>query len=644
MVVGLTLPPGLPALPTSGDTSAAPAQLVATSGVVEPDALRDVAAATDAAITEAMARHNMPGGVFVLVADGAIVHAQGYGHTDLEQHTPVDAQRTRFDIGSVSKLLTATAIMQQVEQGTLDLDTDVNDYLTELEIPDTFPDEPITAAHLLTHTAGFGEYYLLGSAATGPGESDPLAESLARFLPPRIRAPGIAHQYDNYGMALAGHLVENVTGESFEDYVTEQILEPLGMSSSTYGRPVPGTDDVLPHEPLPGADGASEVPPMYVNSLPTGGLWTTGEDMAAFMLAYLGGGEHDGARILEPDTVAEMHRTQFTPHPELAGIGYGFFEHLVGERRGVQHGGSWVGASAHLYLLPEADLGMFVAFNHGSGVEVTHTVIDDALDQLFPVSVEPPVGVEDVDAAPYAGQYRWNRHDTFTFMRVVSTVGGIRMEVTANDDGTLDTTMAPVRLLPDTRWTAREPGVFVEQDGTSTLIFDTASDGEVTGLHAAGPQLFSMDRLAWYETTGFVLALLLLFLAAAMIAAVGWPAGAITRRLRRGDDADTPTDLRRARWLAGLAGGLLVAFVIGLFGHFIIDMGGLVRVSPVVQALLWLPLVAVVLTVGLAVVVLRLWRSGDGSTTSRVYYSGVAFALLAFVPFLYHLRLLGFHY
>jgi hypothetical protein len=144
-------------------------------------------------MVEVMAEHSMPGGVFVLVADDDVIHAQGYGHTDLERGTPVDAQRTRFDIGSVSKLLTATAVLQQVERGALDLETDVNDDLTGLEIPDTFP-EPVTAGHLLTHTAGFGEYYLLGSAAPGPGEADPLAESLARFLPPRVRPPGLAHQ------------------------------------------------------------------------------------------------------------------------------------------------------------------------------------------------------------------------------------------------------------------------------------------------------------------------------------------------------------------------------------------------------------------------------------------------------------------
>jgi hypothetical protein len=259
------------------------------------------------------------------------------------------------------------------------------------------------------------------------------------------------------------------------------------------------------------------------------------------------------------------------------------------------------------------------------------------------VAVEPTTGVSGIDADRYAGQYRWNRHDTFTFMRIVSTLAGIRLEVTANDDGRLDIVMAPVGLLPDTRWVASGPGVFVEQDGTSSLVFDTGTDGEVTGLHVAGPQLFSMDRLAWYETTGFVLALLLVLLAAALIAAVGWPAGAIYRRMRR-RSGDTPTYLRRARRLAGLAGGLLVALLVGIFGHFMLDMGGLVRVSPVVRGLLWFPLVSVVLTAGLAVVVVRLWRAGEGSTVGRVYLTRIALVLLAFVPFLYHLRLLGFHY
>jgi hypothetical protein len=105
---------------------------------------------------------------------------------------------------------------------------------------------------------------------------------------------------------------------------------------------------------------------------------------------------------------------------------------------------------------------------------------------------------------------------------------------------------------------------------------------------------------------------------------------------------DTPTDLRRARRLAGLAGGLLVAFLIGFFGHFILDMGGLKRVSHAVRTLLWLPMASLVLTAGLAFTVTRLWRTGQGATLGRVYYAGITLALLAFIPFLHHLRLLGF--
>jgi CubicO group peptidase (beta-lactamase class C family) len=627
--------------PAPGHAEVPPAPQPAALAPVDSD---EVAAFMGAAITEAMAQHDIPGGVLVLVGDGRIARAQGYGHTDLERHTPVDAASTRFDIGSVSKLLTATAVMQQVEQGTLDLHADVNTYLTDVAVPDAF-DAPVTAAHLLTHTGGFAEHYMLGSTAPGPGQAEPLAESLPRFQPSRIRPPGVVHQYDNFGMALAGHLVENVTGQSFEEYVTGNILEPLGMTRSTYGQPVDGTHDVTPHEAVPGLGTTGAVPREYINMLPTGGLWTTGEDIAAFMLAHLHGGEFESARILEADTVAAMHRTQFAPHPDVAGIGYGFFEHRAGGRRGVQHGGSWVGASAHLYLLPDADLGVFVAFNHGAGVELTHTLIYDALDRFFPVARQPAVAasIPELDAGAFAGQYRWNRHDRYTFMRLISTLTVARLQVTANEDGTLATTMSPIRLLPDATWEPAGPDVFVERGGTTTLAFDSDDSRAVIGLHVAGAQLFSMDRLAWYETTGLILGLMLAFVAAASVAAVGWPAGALVRRLRRRNH-DIPADLRRARRLAGLAGGLLIAFFLGLVVHFALDMGGLLAVGAGTQALLLLPLASAGLAVALAVVVARVWRVGAVSSVGRAYLTGLTLALLAFIPSLYHLRLLGFHY
>jgi CubicO group peptidase (beta-lactamase class C family) len=649
LVSGLVAGLLLTAVPTAhGQTAgrgidSAPFGAVEAADAPSPGGAGEIAEFMDTAVASAMEEHDIPGGVFVLVADGRVAYAQGYGHTDQDRHTAIDPQRSRFDIGSVSKLLAATAVMQQVEQGHLDLHADVNTYLDDVRVPEAFG-EPVTTAHLLTHTAGFAERYLLGSMTSQPGQAAALAESLSP-LPERIRPPGVEHQYDNTGMALAGHLVERVTGETFEDYVAAHILEPLGMTRSSYGQPVPDADDVTPHEMVPGIGTTGPVPPVYVTATPTGGLWTTGEDIAAFMLAHLGDGDHDGARILESNSVAAMHRTQFTPHPASAGIGYGFFEHDPRGHRGVQHGGSWVGASAHLYLLPDADLGFFVAFNHGSGVELTHTLIYQALEQAFPdadqtVAESMPEGT---DLSSFAGQYRWNRHDRSTFMRLVSTLTSSRLQVTDHGDGTLSTAMAPFQLLPDATWLPTSDGAFIEQDGTGTLVFDTDDAGEVEHLHAAGAQLFSMEPIAWYDTAEFVAGLLAFFLAVALLAALGWPAGALRRRLRhRGEHV--PVELRRARRLTGLAGGLIIAFAVGLLGHFALDMTGLLQISLALRALLLLPIASALLLVGLTVVVVQLWRSDVGSTVGRLYHSGVAIALLAALPFLWHLRLLGLHY
>jgi CubicO group peptidase (beta-lactamase class C family) len=613
----------------------------------------------DAAVADALAEHEAPGGVVVLVADGRIVLAEGYGRTALDGGEPVDPARTRFDVGSVAKLLTATAVMQQVERGTIDLDADVNGYLDAVEIPATYP-EPVTPAHLLTHTAGFAERFLVGMWADGPGESEPLAETLARHLPERIRPPGVAHQYSNYGMSLAGHLVEAVTGEDFETNVQASILTPLGMTRTSYGTPVADAMDAVPHSSMAGPTAALE--PAYVNWLPAGGLWTTGEDMAAFMLAHLQGGAHDGQRILEPETVEAMHRTQFSPHPDVPGLGYGFFGDAAGA---VQHGGGWMGTGAHLYLRPDLGIGLFSAFNHDEGPLIATRVHREIIDRFLPdAPVDAPTDADadaaDADAdgavshvaAPgasggsdgaYAGRYRWNRHDRSTFASVFSTVQISRLEVTEHGDGTLTTTMSPAAFLEDTRWVPTGPGVFVEEGGTNTLAFDLDDDGRAVGLHVMGAQLFSMERMTGVAASGADLGLLLATSALLLVAAIAWPATALVRRLR-GRGGDTPPELRRVRRISGLAAGLGVAFVLGLVVHFATDMGGLLQISAALRGLLWLPLLTALLTAGLAALVGVLWWRRVGSLSARLYHSAVLVTLLAFLPVLHAFNLLGFHH
>jgi len=171
---------------------------------------------------------DIAGAVVVVVKDGQVLTQRGYGYADVAKRIPVNPARTLFRPGSVSKLFTWTAVMQQVEQGKLDLDADVNRYL-DFRIPD-YDGKPITLRNIMTHTTGFDE--------TGKGiifeDSSrliPLGDYVKGALPKRIYAPGSTPSYSNYATALAGYIVERVSGQSFDAYVEQRIFAPLGMKS-----------------------------------------------------------------------------------------------------------------------------------------------------------------------------------------------------------------------------------------------------------------------------------------------------------------------------------------------------------------------------------------------------------------------------
>ena len=203
-----------------------------------------VEAFVDGFMTAYLEENGAVGGVVSIVENGHIVLAKGYGEDDRARHREVEARRTLFRVGSVSKLFIWTAVMQLVERGKVDLDADVNRYLEGVEVPATFK-EPVTLAHLMTHTAGF-EDHVLGLFAHDATAVRPLRDLLADELPARVRAPGVVAAYSNHGAALAMLVVEQVSGMPWTEYVETQILGPLGMKRTTFRQPVPDAlrDDV----------------------------------------------------------------------------------------------------------------------------------------------------------------------------------------------------------------------------------------------------------------------------------------------------------------------------------------------------------------------------------------------------------------
>lgn len=200
--------------------------------------LSDVGQLVDRMVPEMLEEGQVPGAAVSIVADGKEIFSAGYGVTDIESNTPVDPTTTGFYSASTAKLFTAAAVLQLVDQGKLDLDADVNDYLTTFEIDDTYPGHPVTLEQLLTHTAGFDpDYGTVGTSQVDADGLDSLGDSLAENQPARIHPPGTVLAYDNYGVALAGYIVEEVSGVPYADYVNEHVYGALGMTGSTASQP-----------------------------------------------------------------------------------------------------------------------------------------------------------------------------------------------------------------------------------------------------------------------------------------------------------------------------------------------------------------------------------------------------------------------
>ena len=193
----------LPVLPSSAQGMLpSPNQVLLSAphqqGPTDPQELE---AFLDGFFAEQMEALHIPGAVFILVKDGETFFTQGYGLANLGSQRPVIPDETLFRVGSVSKRFTDTAIMQLVEQGRLNLDDDVNEYLESFQLEENYP-RPVTIANLLTHTGGFDER-LTGTGVRSPSELVPLGQYLADNMPPRVMPPGDTISYSNHGYALA---------------------------------------------------------------------------------------------------------------------------------------------------------------------------------------------------------------------------------------------------------------------------------------------------------------------------------------------------------------------------------------------------------------------------------------------------------
>jgi CubicO group peptidase (beta-lactamase class C family) len=627
---------GLGSLPVFGQATAPAEATTAKAGQVSDPA--DLEAFFDGVVNVQLESKHIAGAVVAVVVGDKLVFSKGYGYADVEARRKVDPEKTMFRIASISKLFTWTAVMQQVEEGKLDLDADVNTYLKDVQIPATF-DQPITLKHLLTHTPGFDDY-VLGLFAHQAEKVGPLAEVLRAQMPTRVRPPGVLASYSNHGTAIAGYAVACVSGLPWEDYIEQRILKPLGMDHTLVRQPA---EDLLPAGMSKGyqwEDGHFEVKGFeYIPTAPAGCISTTAGDAAKFMLAHLHDGQLGNGRILQPETARRMRDPLFRHHPKTSAMCYGFMEQQRNGLRMVGHGGDTLWFHSLLQLFPDRHLGLFVSYNTATSAGAREPLFDAFLRRYFPQPDSPrnkPASDFRERANRLAGEYGLTRysHSTVTKLSALFAV----FKVSLNEDDTIT-----IRIGDTTRsYIEMEPFVFRERDGTRKVVFQEDQDGRVLYLFPADAPPVSAVRRKWYERSlvhwGLLGGCMGIFASALLF----WPAIAFSVR-----GLPSPR-INRTRFsgllscLAWFFSAVSLAFAIGL--AFVLEdpNESAFGLTPLLRSLLAVPQFGAVLAVITVLGCLLAWKKRYWRVSGRLHYTLVALAGVAFTWFLYYWNLLTF--
>ena len=588
----------------------------------------------DSYFQNALEEHHVPGAVFVAVENGEVVFAGGYGYADLENSIPVDPEKTMFCAGSVGKLVNWTALMQLYEKGQFDLDDDINLHLKGLRIPETFP-EPITFHHLLTHTPGFDDR---NTAATPDTIEQllPLEEYLTWILPVRLRPPGQVSQYSNHGAVISGLLIEDISGMPFDQYVTQNIFDQLGMNYSTFSQPQPGS--LQPHMATGYhyINGEHTAQPVRIaNVMPAGMGYFSGLDMAYFLIAHLQQGGIDGERILAEDTANLMHQTHFKNDPRLPGMAYGFIENFKNNRRLLWHTGTSPDFHSLLVMIPEENSGFFFSMNMVDQ-SVSSKLLQDFMDYFYPAEVEviTPASSDIDHVVNYAGVYRtnWHAHQTLEKLAVL----GRDVLVTANSDGSL---MIRFENSPATRWVRTDEHLFRMDNQDEYVSFAVDEKGDTYRLHQGSRPILAYERIAWWETTAFHVSLQIMVISIFISILLASIVGRYMRKKAENVKQD-PRPARFARLTGNLASLLHPLFIVGFLAIQMKVVSG--SFDLLFYSVLTLPIILAVLALIITTYAIIAWKKSYWGLGGRIHYTLLAAAALANSWFLYYWNLIGY--
>lgn len=308
-------------------------------------------------VPDALTRFRVAGSSIAIVDRGRI-RTMAFGVADPATGAPIDPATTRFHVASVTKLLTAIAVVQLAEAGRLRLDDPVSAYLPA-DLAESFSRPDIRIRDLLTHTGGLQDRWV-GMASTTPDGVWALDTYLRSRLAPRAEPPGRIARYSNYGYTLAGYVVERVSGRPYAAYITEHVLGPIDASGSYVG---PRPPDSLDAAGFFYRESITVEPRVYEHTVPAGGVHAPVADVARIVAAVIGDGSFDGRRLLSAEGARALRQPQFTPDPRLPGVGFGLYGYGDAAEDNWIAGGELPGLSTRVLLMPRDARAVIVAVN-----------------------------------------------------------------------------------------------------------------------------------------------------------------------------------------------------------------------------------------------------------------------------------------
>jgi CubicO group peptidase (beta-lactamase class C family) len=357
--------------------------------------------------------HQDPGLSIGLVYDQELIWSKGYGFADLTKRGPTTTS-TVYRLASLSKLFTATAIVQLRDAGKLELDDPVQKYLPWFQIQQPPNSVPITIRQLLTHTSGLARdlEFPMWNELKFPGR-----EEMIHLIPkqPAVFPPDTEYKYSNLAVAVAGEVVAAVSGEPYERYVREHILDPLGMRS-TLITPSRSTPELAVgyRKRVPGQPRLPEDFIDFGGYTPAAGFASSVNDLAKFVELQFRDGGQSGAQVLRASSLKEMQRTQWMRPDWQNGEGLIFELRRVGQLVHVGKGGTCPGYRSQIEMLPSEKLGVIVLAN-GYDTDVL-AYANEILATLGPVIAKiaekpKPQAVSDPSWSKYVGTYSWKHAD-----------------------------------------------------------------------------------------------------------------------------------------------------------------------------------------------------------------------------------------